>query len=295
MTGLFIALPLLLCYGDPATPATMQEIKDNLTNWMDQAGRNPVLTKQQILEIAKRIQELEEGSPKRKKLVNKLVLHNMRLVIRFVHNFMKSKSMHKWGSVETADFLQVGIFGLYRAAEKYDPSLGYTFATYANHWIRSFVSRYNMRASSPFKMSEEMCRNAYAYERYGKIYNSSRQGRGWRDNPEMMCQLVRAAQSPASLDMEIETGRFLIDVLAEKEDKKVEFYEDSFSPEVEEAIKRAQLTAEENRIVRLAFLDGLKWPEVNAIHPVSKSEFTAVKRSALNKLKLVVDPGIMRM
>jgi len=158
---------------------------------------------------------------------------------------------------------------------------------------RSFVSRYNMRASSPFKMSEEMCRNAYAYERHGKINNSSRRGSGWRENPEMMCQLVRAAQSPASLDMEIETGRFLIDVLAEKEETKVEFHEDSFSPEVEEAIGLAELTAQENTIVRLAFLDGLKWPEINAIHPLSKNEFAAVKRSALNKLRLVVDPAIM--
>ncbi len=271
----------------------MQDIKDNLTNWMDQAGRYPILTRQQVLEITKKIQALDKDSPSRKKLVNKLVLHNMRLVVRFVHNFMKSKSMHKWGSVETTDFLQVGIFGLYRAAEKYDPSLGYTFATYANHWIRSFVSRYNMRASSPFKMSEEMCRNAYAYERHGKIYGSSRRGAGWRENPEMMCQLVRAAQSPASLDMEIEAGRFLIDVLAEKEDTKVDFYEDSFSPEVEEAIELAELTDEENTIVRLAFLDGLKWPEINAIHPLSKNKFAAVKRSALSKLRLVVDPAIM--
>lgn len=273
----------------------MQEIKDDLTNWMDQAGKNPLLTRDQVLEIAKGIQALEEGSSERKELVNKLVLHNMRLVIRFVHKFMKSKSSHKWGSIETTDFLQVGIFGLYRAAEKFDPDRGYTFSTYANHWIRSFVSRYNMKASSPFKMSEEMCRNAYAYEKYGKLHKSAKSGPGWRSNPKAMSQLVRAAQSPASLDAEIEPGRSLIDVLAEKEDVRVEFHENSFSPEIEQAIKKASLTSEEENIIRLTFLYGRKWAEINAAQTISSQDFFNLKQSALGKLKDVIDPVTMEV
>jgi len=273
----------------------MQEIKDDLTNWMDQAGKNPLLTRDQVLEIARGIQALEEGSSERKELVNKLVLHNMRLVIRFVHKFMKSKSSHKWGSIETTDFLQVGIFGLYRAAEKFDPDRGYTFSTYANHWIRSFVSRYNMKASSPFKMSEEMCRNAYAYEKYGKLHKSAKSGPGWRSNPKAMSQLVRAAQSPASLDAEIEPGRSLIDVLAEKEDVRVEFHENSFSPEIEQAIKKASLTSEEENIIRLTFLYGRKWAEINAAQTISSQDFFNLKQSALEKLKDVIDPVTMEV
>lgn len=273
----------------------MQDTKDELTSWMDQAGKNPVLSKDRILEISREIQALDKDSPRRKKLIDKLVLHNMKLVVKFVHGFMNSKSAHKWGSVETLDFLQVGVFGLYRAAEKYDPTLGYAFSTYANYWIRSFVSRYNMKASSPFKMSEEMCRNAYAYEKHGRLHDSAKGSPDWRENPERMCQLVRAAQSPASLDMEIETGRFLIDVLAEKEDARIEFYEDSFSPEIEQAMQVAKLTDQEDKIIRLTFLDGLKWAEVDAIHSIHRNEYAKTKRSALRKLKKVIDPAIMEL
>jgi len=293
LTGLFIALSLLACYGMSVTPVTMQDIKDDLTNWMDQAGKNPVLTKEQVFEIAREIQALDKDSAKRKELVSKLVLHNMRLVIKFVHNFMRSKSAYKWGSVETTDFLQVGIFGLYRAAEKFDPERGYTFSTYANHWIRSFVSRYNMKASSPFKMSEEMCRNAYAYQKYGRIYDSAKSGPEWRENPERMVGLVRAAQSPVSLHYEMEPGRYFIDLLAEREDTRVEFYENSFSPEVEQAIKEAGLTEEEERIIRLTFLHGKKWSEINKIQTIGSSRYAAVIESALKKLRDVTDPAIM--
>lgn len=274
-------------------PVDMQAAQEELTKWMDQAGKNPVLTKDQVLEIAREIRALEEGSAERKELVNKLVLHNMRLVVKFVHGFMKSKSSHKWGSVETTDFLQVGIFGLYRAAEKFDPDRGYAFSTYANHWIRSFVSRYNMKVSSPFKMSEEMCRNAYAYEKYGKLHKSAKTGPGWRSNPKAMSQLVRAAQSAASLDAEIEPGRSLIDVLAEKEDVRVDFYENSFSPEIEQAIERAELTSEEENIIRSIFLYGKKWAEINAVQTISSQDFFNLKQSALEKLKDVIDPVTM--
>ena len=293
MTGLFIAPPPLACYGTPVTPVNMQDIKDDLTNWMDQAGKNPVLTKEQVFEIAREIQALDKDAPKRKELVSKLVLHNMRLVIKFVHNFMRSKSAYKWGSVETTDFLQVGIFGLYRAAEKFDPERGYTFSTYANHWIRSFVSRYNMKASSPFKMSEEMCRNAYAYQKYGKIYSSSKGGPEWRENPERMVQLVRAAQSPVALHCEFEPGRSFIDLLAEREDTRIEFYENSFSPEVEQTIKEASLTEEEDRIIRMTFLHSKKWAEINEMGAITSNQYAATKESALKKLRRVADPAIL--
>ena len=97
--------------------------------------------------------------------------------------------MHKWGSSETLDYLQVGTMGLFKAAEKYDPSRGYAFSTYATHWIRSHVGRYNMKASSPFKISEEACRHVYYYEKHGKMNNNAHVGQEWKENPERMCEL----------------------------------------------------------------------------------------------------------
>ena len=124
-----------------------------ISKWLDNAGRYPLLATDAVLEIAKCIQELPEGDPTRTRLINKLVKHNLRLVTRFVKSFMKT-SHQKWGSPETVDYLQVGAMGLMRAAEKYDPRKGYAFSTYANHWIRSAVSRYNMKTLTPVHVSE---------------------------------------------------------------------------------------------------------------------------------------------
>ena len=57
----------------------------------------------------------------------------------------------------------------------------------------------------------------------------------------------------------------------------------------------AKLTSEEESVIRLTFLHGRKWAEINAVQTISSRDYFNLKQSALEKLKEVVDPVIMGM
>ena len=266
----------------------------DLTAWMNAAGRYPLLPKEEVLRVARLIQENEPGSPKHNKYVNKLVLHNLRLVIAFVHPFMNMKSANKWGSVESLDYLQVGVIGLRRAAEKYDPALGYTFGTYANHWIRSAVGRYNMRASSIFKIPEQVCRSMHYFEKHGRINERQKAAKEWYENPEQMTQLVKAAQAPQSLySTRPDSSAMFIDCLEIEQQEPVEFHENGFSSDFECVITKAKLSDDEDTVIRAVFIDSMKPQDICMKHSFNLTKYNRLKAKALKKIKSVADPAMM--
>lgn len=187
--------------------------KNEITTWLENAAKFPLLPPERVTMIARQIQSLPEDSPKRRKLVNTLVRHNLRLVVRFVNSFMSGTCHNKWGSPETVDYLQVGAIGLIRAAEKFDPSRGYTFSTYANNWIRSKVARYNLKTRTPVSISESMARKLVFYNRNG--YIKRRNGKERVDNEVAVPILreVEAALSCTSLNAPNIYGTEMIDFI----------------------------------------------------------------------------------
>lgn len=71
---------------------------------------------------------------------DKLVLRNQNLA-RNEGNKYFSRYRHFLPNVDVEDYHSAGFIGLIRAAEKYDPSLGYRFSTYATQWIRQSIGR----------------------------------------------------------------------------------------------------------------------------------------------------------
>ena len=256
---------------------------DEITAWMNAAGRQPVLTKEEVCVLARKIRSEEANSPRHKFYVNKLVSHNLRLVIRFVHLYMNGKSKRNWGEVDTLDFLQTGTLGLIRAAEKYDPETGYTFATYATYWIRSFIGRYAIKTSSIFHIPENACRDAYAFEKHGFIKNKS------HEVGKEFTKLVRSAQSVVSLDMPIseESDMILSDYL---ESKYAICPEDggSFSSEIQDLMRAAELDEEQIKVLEHLFIDEMKVKDIIQITSLSKRQVTNLKEAAFQKLKQVM-------
>jgi RNA polymerase sigma factor (sigma-70 family) len=64
----------------------------------------------------------------------KLILHNFRLVAWVANKY-------RWTKLEFADLFQEGMFGLMRAVDLFDPTLGYRFSTYATWWIEQAIRR----------------------------------------------------------------------------------------------------------------------------------------------------------
>lgn len=185
----------------------------DITSWLDNAGRFPLLPAERVNAIATQIQSLPEDSPKRRRLINTLVQHNLRLVVRFVKGFMDGCSHNKWGSPETVDYLQTGSMGLMRAAEKFDPKRGYTFATYANFWIRSMVGRYNMKTFTPVSISESASRQLIFYKRNGYLPSRVDGVNMPKEKIEKLKRLAVAAYGCTSLNVELDNGYQLLDTI----------------------------------------------------------------------------------
>lgn len=256
---------------------------DQITFWMNAAGSKPVLSKEEVCVIARKIRSSEPGSKTFKRYVNKLVSHNLRLVIRSVHLYMSSKSRRNWGSSETLDYLQAGTLGLIRAAEKYDPETGYTFATYATFWIKSFVGRHSIKASSVFHIPENACRDAFSFEKHGFIRNKS------QDESVRLVEMVRSAQSPVSLDAPRGDGNdiSLADMI---ESTYAPSYvgEGRFSPEMEETMKAAGLSEDQVMVLERIFIDEMKVKEIVETTSFSKNQVCNLRKAALNKLRVAM-------
>ena len=109
-------------------PQVAAATTDSLQLFLNEAGRYPLLTAAQEVELAKRI---EDGDKPAKDL---LVNSNLRLVVSIAKRYQGH-------GLTLLDLIQEGIIGLIRAAEKFDWRKGFKFSTYATWWIRQAVQR----------------------------------------------------------------------------------------------------------------------------------------------------------
>src|SRR6186997_3199184 len=109
--------------GDLAVATT-----DALQLFLNEAGRWPLLTAQEEVELAKRI---ERGDAEAK---HRMINSNLRLVVSIAKKYQGH-------GLSLLDLIQEGVIGLIRAVEKFDWRRGFKFSTYATWWIRQAVQR----------------------------------------------------------------------------------------------------------------------------------------------------------
>ena len=101
---------------------------DSLQLFLNEAGRYPLLTAAEEVELAKGI---ERGDMRAK---DRMINSNLRLVVSIAKKYQGH-------GLSLLDLIQEGIIGLIRAVEKFDWRRGYKFSTYATWWIRQAVQR----------------------------------------------------------------------------------------------------------------------------------------------------------
>jgi RNA polymerase primary sigma factor len=101
---------------------------DSLQLFLNEAGRYPLLTAAEEVELAKRIERGDRAAKDR------MVNSNLRLVVSIAKKYQGH-------GLSLLDLIQEGIIGLIRAVEKFDWRRGYKFSTYATWWIRQAVQR----------------------------------------------------------------------------------------------------------------------------------------------------------
>jgi RNA polymerase primary sigma factor len=101
---------------------------DAMSLFLQEVRRHPLLTREEEIELAQRIERGDLDAKER------LVNSNLRLVI-------SNARKYQGHDLPLLDLIQEGILGLIRAAEKFDWRKGYKFSTYATFWIRQALQR----------------------------------------------------------------------------------------------------------------------------------------------------------
>src|SRR3954464_13350907 len=101
---------------------------DALQLFLNEIRRYPLLTAADEIELAKRIEKGDMGAKGR------LINPTLRVVVSIAKKYQGQ-------DLPLLDLIQEGIFGLIRAAEKFDWRKGYKFSTYATFWIRQAIQR----------------------------------------------------------------------------------------------------------------------------------------------------------
>jgi RNA polymerase primary sigma factor len=103
-------------------------VNDSIRMYLSEIGRVPLLSHAEEIELANRIAKGDQASKEH------LAEANLRLVVSIAKKYIGR-------GLSFLDLIQEGSIGLFRAVEKFDPSRGFKFSTYATWWIRQAVTR----------------------------------------------------------------------------------------------------------------------------------------------------------
>jgi RNA polymerase primary sigma factor len=200
----------------PKLDLTVEPSLDSLRLYLREIGKVPLLTADQEVYLAKRIERGEMAAK------TQMIEANLRLVVSIAKSYLGR-------GLSFLDLIQEGSLGLIRAVEKFDYRKGYKFSTYATWWIRQAVTRAIADKARTIRIPVHMV------EKLNKVVHIERQlvqrlGREPRPDEiatelemttEEVREILRMAQLPVSLEKPIgeeeesELGDFVQDEQAE--------------------------------------------------------------------------------
>jgi RNA polymerase primary sigma factor len=185
----------------PAAPKldlTVEPSLDSLRLYLREIGKVQLLTADQEVSLAKRI---ERGDMLAK---TQMTEANLRLVVSIAKGYLGR-------GLSFLDLIQEGSLGLIRAVEKFDYRKGYKFSTYATWWIRQAVTRAIADKARtiriPVHMVEKLNKVVHIerqlVQRLGREPNAEEIAEELEMTPEEVREILRMAQLPVSLEKPI--------------------------------------------------------------------------------------------
>jgi RNA polymerase primary sigma factor len=270
----------------PKLDLTVEPSLDSLRLYLREIGKVPLLTADQEVYLAKRI---ERGDMTAK---TQMTEANLRLVVSIAKGYLGR-------GLSFLDLIQEGSLGLIRAVEKFDYRKGYKFSTYATWWIRQAVTRAIADKARTIRIPVHMV------EKLNKVVHIERQlvqRLGREPRPEEIAEelemetvevreILRMAQHPVSLEKPIgeeedsELGDFV-------QDENTESPEDAVSltlrrTDIDNAL--SALPDRERQVIELRFgLNGQQpctLEEVGKAFGVTRERIRQIENNTLKKLE----------
>ena len=261
-------------------------IEDPVRMYLKEIGKVPLLSAEEEIELAKKMEQGDENAKKR------LAEANLRLVVSIAKRYVGRGMLF-------LDLIQEGNLGLIKAVEKFDYRKGYKFSTYATWWIRQAITRAIAEQARTIRIPVHMV------ETINKLIRVSRQllqELGREPTPEEIAEemdmpvdrvreILKISQEPVSLETPI----------GEEEDSHLgDFIQDDNVPVPADAaaftLLKEQLvevlgtlTEREQKVLRLRFgLDDGRartLEEVGKEFNVTRERIRQIEAKALRKLR----------
>ena len=262
------------------------EINDPVRMYLKEIGRINLLTSEEEYEYALQV---EEGNEDAKRI---LAESNLRLVVSIAKRYVGR-------GMAFLDLIQEGNIGLMKAVEKFNPSKGYKFSTYATWWIRQAITRAIADQARtirvPVHMVETINKLARVQRQLTQELNREPTDKELADKlgitEEKVREVVKISQEPVSLETPIgeeddsHLGDFVPDerMMSPEEYATAELLKEELSSVLE------TLTEREEKVLKLRFgLDDGQCrtlEEVGQIFGVTRERIRQIEAKALRKMR----------
>ncbi|HZT41238.1 MAG TPA: sigma-70 family RNA polymerase sigma factor [Chthonomonadaceae bacterium] len=267
------------------------DLEESTQAWLRRAGRMALLTHEQEIALAKRM-ETARTPDEARVAKDTLILANLRLVASVARRYLGN-------GLPIEDLMQEGTIGLIRAVERFNYRKGYRFSTYAIWWIRRAISRAIADQARlirlPVHVTDTLGRinktRGTLRERLGRMPTRAELAAAMTMTEEKLTELLRGAVDPLSLETPIgeEGDSRLADLIPapDAHNPAIEATREAIRTELMAAIN--ELTDRERDVIVLRYgLDGDEprtLEEVGRALEVTRERVRQIESTALMKLR----------